>query len=868
VPPSPHRASDPVWTGHLRGWSRLLFQLAFWPAVVLTLFAGALELGLKQKEYVVAGPFGSPDSPPKQSVFAYLPQEAPAQWWRQPLLGNSPDKPSRSFLQVRVNGRDIGPPHRHHGMLADGATGGFNHWGSLVLFALPPGVQNSAETKVTFHYPVRPRPWVTLALAVCTALFGWLGYRSRFESLLAGVHARTIVTLARSERRAAFAFALPGLVLLGAGYAVLAAAIVFIATSIYAAATGWALPTTALIRWSALAEWAARNEPNTGHLLVALAAFGAIAAWLARLNPACQQAFERAEARLRQFLFRFGFIITFSMFVFCISAMWSGLARPGDLDIANIGGLIPFSDAGNYLTALYDQAKDGIFNGSALWRPLGIAFRSILFAVANFSLPWMLILQAGLVAGALCFATRAVILWRGVWAGLAFFGLTYLYARGFTATTLTEPLGIFWALLSIPFLIEAMVGGSARPALFGFTLTVMALMTRMGSMFTAPALLLWLLWQFGHNLAGRLRLFGAATVVMLAILSLNALLPRLYGLGTGTTTGNFAYMLCGLSMGSGWEGCVRKLTAEGKQLPAATEAKVEMLQKMAWENLRADPSVFLARLGDNVLQFAQNFPDVMWRGYGTEILEPAWLQRNILLAIALAGLLYLALRVARPIELRFWALFWISIIASASIIYLDDSPRTLAASQPWIALFLAIGLSGPVSAPSTILPRRSSRYGWIALVTAAVLFVAVPWLNHRFSPIPEMARGGMDIGLKPGEAAVFGGRRVTGFLVVEDGAPLRRDVATVHFSDFEAMIRRSGVETLQNLIHPVTPPLPFGFVFAPRLEKGVYSLNQFIVPAEVIERRDVPAWRFQLQRWGHKGIGEYWYLVPRAEPMR
>jgi hypothetical protein len=67
----------------------------------------------------------------------------------------------------------------------------------------------------------------------------------------------------------------------------------------------------------------------------------------------------------------------------------------------------------------------------------------------------------------------------------------------------------------------------------------------------------------------------------------------------------------------------------------------------------------------------------------------------------------------------------------------------------------------------------------------------------------------------------------------------------------------------------VTPPLPFGFVFAPRLEKGTFSANQFIVPADVIERRDVSAWHFQLKRWEYKpnGYGEFWFYVTKAEPL-
>jgi len=72
----------------------------------------------------------------------------------------------------------------------------------------------------------------------------------------------------------------------------------------------------------------------------------------------------------------------------------------------------------------------------------------------------------------------------------------------------------------------------------------------------------------------------------------------------------------------------------------------------------------------------------------------------------------------------------------------------------------------------------------------------------------------------------------------------------------------------QDLIHPILPPLPFGFVFAPRIEKGSSSLSQYIVPAEVLERRNVPGWHFELKRWGYRpnGYGEYWFYVTEAQP--
>jgi hypothetical protein len=288
---------------------------------------------------------------------------------------------------------------------------------------------------------------------------------------------------------------------------------------------------------------------------------------------------------------------------------------------------------------------------------------------------------------------------------------------------------------------------------------------------------------------------------------------------------------------------------------------------MAWSNFRAKPEVFFSRLADNLEKFASDFPDVIWRGYLAGVDEPAWLFRNTLTAISLIGLVYIAARRAKSVELSFWVLFWASIMASSSLIYYDDGPRTLAASHPLIALFFAMGMSSPGSVPTTSSPRsRLSQYGLVGLIAAALLFVCVPWMAHHFFAMGRWANATPL--QKKDEAFVFGGRRMSGFLVVNGGMPLRNDVPSIHLSEFEAILRQTGVEQYQDLIRPVLPPLPFGFVFAPRLEKGSLSSSLYVVPPEVVERRDVPAWHFDLKRWDHKpgGHAEYWFYVTRAEP--
>jgi hypothetical protein len=826
-------------------------RLILWLLLLLTAVMLALGMGAYRKELKIAGPFAAETNPPRHSLMLEVPQEGRATWWRQPLIGDDSGKASQSLLELWIDGREMGPPHTLHETIREGTTTGFSHWGSYVIFSLPPGVKNAPETVATVRYRLQPRGWVTFALIVSSALLGWLLYPNAVRSLRRRYEGRLSAILLRA----------PYLVLFGICGIGLTASAVYIVFSLYAFATGWALPTTALIRWSSTAQWAARNEPYLGYFLLTCAGFGTLVTWFASLNLQHRLSIQSDERMLRNFLRWAGFPIAVGAFVVCISAMWTGMVRPGDFDYANIGALVPFSDAHYHLAAAYDQARDGTWIAFAQRRPLAAAARSVLLFFGDYSLPIVLILQACLLAAATCFAARAVAIWRGIWAAVAYFALTYIYVRIFVPTTLTEPLGLFWALVSIPFFIEAFRSGSVKPALVAFSMTAVALMTRMGSMFTIPALLIWLVWQFGRSTAAKLRIGALAIGILLCVLGLNSLLQKAYGTGQGSTGGNFAYILCGLSIGTDWQGCPAKLASEGKSTRDES-ALINQMYSMALDNIRARPEVFFGRLRDGAAKFSSDFPDVIWRGYLAAVSEPDWLFRNTLTAISLMGLVYLAARRAKSVELAFWALLWASIVASSSMIYSDDGPRALAASHPLIALFFAIGLSNPDPAPKEASRPHLSRYGSLGLIAAAALLVCIPWAAHRFAPI------GHSLIPKQDEAFVFGGRRMSGFLVVDDGEPLRSDVPTLHLADFRAIIARSGVESDQGLLHPVAPPLPFGFVFAPRMEKGSLSANQFIVPADVMERRGIPAWHFWLEPWQHKpdAHGNWWFYVTKAEP--
>jgi hypothetical protein len=856
-------------------WIGTFCNLLFVPLAIAAVVALGLETRMWKQERVFSGPFMSEPAVGSPALVLPIGNEQPFKCCLEARSDNN-QRPLRSDLKLWINGQEMGPAHSLHENIRRGETTEFSHWDSHVLFSLPRGVQNTSAAHARIAYSLRPIGNTSIILVSVSTLLGLLLYRRTLRPLAqraAISSGRAAYLWGPTVKKSTLALILtPYLLLRCIGWLGVLASLAYIGFTVHAIANGWALPTTALIRASSIAEWGARNEPMLGHVLLALAGLGAVATWLAVLMPSAIPIIRREEIIVGRFLRRWGVLVVTCLFVFSISAIWTGVERPDDLHGSSIGGLIAFSDAGGYWAGAHDQARDGSWSSFSLRRPIAAAFRTVLLFLAAYSTSYMLILQAFLLSAASCFAAYSVAKWRGVWPGVAFFGLVYIYSRVFAPTSLTEPLGLIWALLAIPFFIQALKTGSLAPALFGLGAISLALMSRMGSMFTIPALLLWLVWQFGRTAREKLTVVGLSFAVLLSVFAANFLLEKAYGDGQTNTGGNFSYVLCGMTLGTTWEGCPAKISKEGGQLPWSEQETSELMYSLAAKNFKNDPTVLLRRLVDGSREFLNQLPDLLWRGYLLANSEPSWVPRTLLSLFSILGILLVLNERRDPREISFWLLLWVSIISSAAIVFFDDGRRIMAASIPFISLFFAMGLAGPrVTEVFSAAPdRKLLQFGGLIAVATGLLFFSVPWLAHRLSHVEALTGGALP--RRDGEAIIFGGRRIAGFLIVPDDAPLRENVATLHLSEFERIIQKSGVEaTYQGLLHPETPPLPFGFVLAPRLEKATPSGYEFIVPAEVIERRDVRAWRLKITNWQVPtplGYGPYWFYVTHAEPLQ
>ena len=364
--------------------------------------------------------------------------------------------------------------------------------------------------------------------------------------------------------------------------------LIFLISTLAGIAAGYSPPTTTIFRWFAWARLIGAYDQYGVQAVLFTSGLCAVAAFFSRRLGG--GIVDEISEGLERFLSRWGFPVIAALFIFAISGTWAGLARIQDFNGASIGGMIPFSDAGGYAAAAYDSLDGGSWGDMALRRPVAAAFRETLLLGGGLSYADMLLLQATLAAFATWLAARSIANWAGAAAGFAFVCLAYTIQRSYLTTVLTEPLGLIWSLLSIPFFVIALRYNSLVAAYTAFGLITIALLTRMGAIFLVPAVLIWILLYFGKTVWQKLRILAVCIVILAAGLSLNNLLTKINGSGKNLTGSNFAYSLCGLSIGGSWPACLQKYEQELEKIPPNEKAITEFLYSKAVDNIQHHPA--------------------------------------------------------------------------------------------------------------------------------------------------------------------------------------------------------------------------------------------------------------------------------------
>ena len=325
-------------------------------------------------------------------------------------------------------------------------------------------------------------------------------------------------------------------------------------------------------------------------------------------------------------------------------------------------------------------------------RPLAEAFRELTTLAAGYSYPGTLLVQLVLMGSALYLTSYTFVQWYGIWSGIGFAGFAFNIARPYLATTLTEPLGYIWGLLSLICFVQSVRQRSLPHALLGLATLTVALLMRMGALFAIPFMVLWFGYAFGKGIASRVRLIGLACAVVVAVVAANAALERLYGADGVGTGNNFAWTTCGLSVGMNWDGCNQLYQAELAKLPNE-RAQAKFLFAQTWRNFINKPTILLGQLWDNLGSFMRGLWGFMLAGY-VPLYSIDTGEALLVLSPLLASACFFW-RHASTIERSFWIAILASIPPSASILMIADGWRLLHVTHLFVAGFFALGFAAP-----------------------------------------------------------------------------------------------------------------------------------------------------------------------------
>jgi hypothetical protein len=806
---------------------RTLWSLVTSVALVLLVAASALQFGAWHKMESVKGPF-PPAANAEGMVAVAVGETVPF----QPLLVLRSDEVvsgTQPELRVRVNGEDRGNP-------GESLVSRFSRRLTYLYLTLPPGIPNNAGTVLTVKYSIKLHPAAyKLIVALLACLIGL-----RIGAIYLAREAGAPAKLFRATHRLTLSF-------VGVSWLVVATCALYAISIFYAVAAGYALPTAhvfMLLPKQAAATVAA-VAPFTPIAMLVFAGIGTIASWLATLHVLDRRVVRRTEIILLRLWARAGLFVIFCIFLIGESVgPWAGVYRDADLAGSSFFGQLPFSDAMGYMESSSAQAISGHSTIIGARRPLAQALRDAFFLTSGYSHSVMILLQLGAIAVALFFAARSLARWHGIWVAIAFVGLIYSLARPFLATTLTEPLSLIPCLIALPFLIESFRRNSAAHGFVALGFITMALLVRMGSLFTIPAMGLWLAAAFGRDLKSKVRILILAGIAVISILVLNACLAALYSPQGVTVGSNFSLTLCGLSMGGSWNDCLLRIDTP----PHLTESEQAILAlQTAWDNVQANPALFVTSLLQNSRHYLRTFLVFHLSGYHDifpshpgDALGWAW---GLLL---LPGLIYVLRKRASFAE-RLWApIIAASIVLSAAVVLADDGWRILFVTHALMAAGLALGYVAPASvAVPDHLPGPSSRFGFGMIAAATALLLAAPALSHAIMK-SYLARHHLSAQANSKEDVLLGGNKMAGFVVTPDDAAPPASVASVRFSEFAALFRNNYFHSdPETLLAALATRLPFAFVWAPKV--SVQWATYYVAPTKVLEE-DVTAWRFTVER--------------------
>lgn len=525
-------------------------------------------------------------------------------------------------------------------------------------------------------------------------------------------------------------------------------------------------------------------------------------------------------------------------------------------------GVLPHSDANAHALDYVRYFHDLAMGDFALRRPLGAFMGAGIQRLAGFDPESALLARCLLVAFAM-WASCAMMNRRfGLWSALACLAIEYYHIWKFVGISTTESLGFFWGCCAVTLWLRALYGKSLFWDLTAFTVTLLGLLTRMGSMFLLPALFLFVLWSRRRLHAGRgwwrAPVLGLCLCVAGALALDASFSRRGYG-DTNQTGSNFSTVLAALSLGTDYGAPFRAYAKELSGLSGDKQRSRFFLQQ-ALSNILHQPGVFLGSLLQGETAFIKNIHFLLFYNW--------W-------AVSLLCLLLLLRR--RTLFPRapafFWGAVWLAVFLSIPFIYFVESRRVNIFVYPFIACFFAQALARPGPGAEDATRAAAAPAAWATLALSAgllALMAGVAWFPRVFAA-GEMTeiRAYLATAPAPAPGAVLASSRGRGFLVVPDGASPDPSVLQLPWSAFRARYRPALPKADEAFLDGLRSRLPFALLNLPVLAPAGWDHADayFIAPPEVLTQKKVPLWDLVISRQiRDRKLDIRWNVVTAATP--
>lgn len=383
------------------------------------------------------------------------------------------------------------------------------------------------------------------------------------------------------------------------------------------------------------------------------------------------------------------------LFVLPLSGLWeSGISSP-----SNIGGLLPFSDANGYYNDARSLLAGNLFSSFSTRRPLFAGTLAGLLGLTQQNLQLSLAIFVVINAISSFLLSREIQRTYGTPASLLSLCIFFLFYRRFAGITLTENLGFALGAIGLAILWRGVASKYLKPICFGIFLLALALVSRAGTFFVLPLIIVWGCFVFQGSRRFSF-LLGSVSSIFAAFL-INSILIKTIGAPDGAAFSNFSFTLYGLVHGGNWTTVYNDHPDLLSGLSEVEQAKVTY--DLVWNDLKKDPwllvqgcwrawdlFLFKGAAISFLLSKLQLIFDGVWVQVDKSAAQLFSVFTLLLSAISLVGVLR---KLREPRNSLLLAL-GVGILASVPFVppWDADLMRVYAATIPCMALFPTMGL--------------------------------------------------------------------------------------------------------------------------------------------------------------------------------